>query len=491
MTCRLLMLVGCLLACGHPGSGKPIEGRKDAGRSAGEAGTETAAAMAPLALGMASLDGFAYRARAGHPHFKEARDAEAKGDWAAVAVACEAALAADPGHLDAAYLLAVARAKQNQLEGVITPLAIAVAGDFGKWAQASLDQPALQKFLATPGGKAWRDRIESDRAAFGAMLARSLIVTAKGDLYAFDPETSRWLRLSRTGGAIVAAFEVRSVGRVAYITREKDKVKHQTKARLGIIDLTTGRARLAVELPSATAPIRVAYNGKKLKRFVVRVGNAWFSTGDQIRLALEPVAAKAQPQNLADLADHAWLDVSARSMKITRLGVPNVSADWNDQALASALRIGSSHRVITVPSPGLIQGNTLVWSPDGTQLALAAQLSDTCKPGEPTAAAYVADGATGTVQEIERATRGIAIAWVADRKLAVAGDRGVSIVDLSGGAPAVLEGVDGLAVPRFKPKCTPDEPEIEPPVTEDDPAETPTEAPLETGKPLDAGSSAK
>ena len=461
------LLAGLLLACGHRDSGKP-QARRDGGVSAAVAGDAAVPELSPLAFGMATLDGFAYRTRAGHEAFKQAREAEAKGDWAAVAAACEVALAADADHLDASYLLAVARAKQNQLERILPPLTKAVSADFGKWGQASLDQPALQKFLATPSGQAWRERIEKDRSAFAAALARALIVTSHGDLYAFDPETTRWFRITRTGGAVVAAFAPSDVGRLVYVTREKERVaqgKGKTKIKLGMIDLDSGRAHLAAEL-AGSGSIRVAYNAKKLKRFVVRVGNAWSSVIDERKLRLEPEAKGAKIGYLADVLG-TWIDITGRSANLTRIGVPNVSADWDNQALASALRIGSSHRVVTVPSPGLIEGNTLVWSPDKTQLAFAAKLADTCKPGEPTAAAFVADGSTGTVQELERATGGIAVDWVAERKLAVAGDNGVTIVDLAGGAPLQLQGADGLLAPRRKPACVV-EPVVDEPAEEDE-----------------------
>lgn len=445
--------------------------RRDDASSGGDAAAPN---LPPLTLGMPAVDGFAYRQRPGHAAFKQARDAERRGDWAAVAASCEAALAADPDHLDAAYLLAVARAKTNQLERVLEPLTRAVAGDFAKWGQASLDQPALQRFLGTPIGDAWRTRVEQDREVFAATLARALLVTSHGDLFAFDPQTTRWLRVTRTGGAVVGAWPVRGFARLAYVTREKDKAKHQTRVRLGVIDLATGRARLAVDLPS-TGAIRIAYNAKKLKRFVVRTGNTWQSVVDEPKLRLEPAGPKDHLGYPADLADSSWIDVTGRRTQLTRLGVPNINADWDDHALASALRIGSSHRVVTVPAPGLIDGNTLVWSPDRIQLAFAAQLADTCKPGEATAAAFVVDAATGTVQELERGTGGVAVDWLAERKVAVAGDKGVTIVDLGGGAPIALEGADGLLSPRRKPTCTP-EPMIDEPVSDEDSSESPESA---------------
>src|SRR6185369_8041439 len=111
----------------------------------------------------------------------------------------------------------------------------------------------------------------------------------------------------------------------------------------------------------------------------------------------------------AYLADMMRMDVTGRTARIDRTAVANVSADWDDSSLASAIKIGRSKKVVTVPSPGLIDGDTATWSTDNTQLAFVAQLSDSCAPNVATAAAFVADGATGSVHELERALGGIAV----------------------------------------------------------------------------------
>lgn len=391
--------------------------------------------------------------------FRLARDAEAQGDWAEVAKRCEAALAADPAHLDASYLLAVARAKQQQLERVVEPLAKAVTGDFAKWGNASLAQPALQPFLATAIGKAWKARVESDRDVFAQMFARSLIVTSHGDLFGFDPETSRFLRLTRTGGAVIGALALKTG--IAYVTREK--VGKDTKLGVGLLDLGTGKTHRAAHV--AKPSLRVAYN-TKLGRFIVRQGNDWYSVVDKSAAALELIPRKNHPGYPAQLADQTWLDVNGKS--VTREKLQSiVSGDWDEVGLASAMRITSTHKIVTVPSPGLINGNTIERSHDGSQLVFVAQLSDTCKPGDATAAAFVADTATGTARELERATAGIAVMWMADRKVAVAGDHGVSLVDLATSTATPLIDADGFLAPRFKPKCVPDIAE-EPPVSGED-----------------------
>ena len=406
-----------------------------------------------LSFGVTEVATFAYRERGGQVGFSRAREGEAKGDWPAVAAACREALVADPDHLDAAYLLAVALAKTGGTPAqILEPLQKAVAGDYAKWGAASLEQPALQPFLATPIGAAWRQRVEQDRQTFVAALARSLIVTAHGDLFAYDGEAKRWYRLTRTTGAVIGA--IAAAQRIAYVTRTKT-AKHETKIAVGVVDLGEGRTRRAIEVATKSAlTVGVSSRG-----FIVRAGKAAWNLVEAGKLELRPLAAKA--------AFSARLDVNGHSVHLARETIDNVSADW-DHSLASAMRIGTSRRIVTVPSPGLIDRNTTTWSPDRTQLAFVAQLGETCAPGEPTAAAFVADAATGNVQELERAVGGLALEWIADRKLAIAGDHGVSLVAADGSGSTPLGGADGLLAPRRKPRCSPPEPVGEDPVEEED-----------------------
>jgi hypothetical protein len=155
----------------------------------------------------------------------------------------------------------------------------------------------------------------------------------------------------------------------------------------------------------------------------------------------------------------AWLEVTARGAAHLHAMPPNVTADWDDQSLASAIRIGTSNRVISVPSPGLIDGNTAAWSPDRVHVAFVAQLDDHCTAGAVNTAAFVADASTGGTTELERAASGIALTWLAERQLAIAGDHGVTVHSLDDGAPPIaIEGATGLMIPRGRPRCAPTEP---------------------------------
>ncbi len=439
-------LVVAVVACG----GKPAP-KQDAGRPPADA-TAVVAELPARPFGATELAAFDWRKRGGQSAFLAARKAEDREDWPAAVIACKQALAADPTHLEAAWLLAAGNAKLGKLDEVLPPLLVAAGGDFGKWADASLELPAMQAFLATPQGAAWRRRVRDDHPRYTAALARSVIVFANGDLFAVDPEGNRWYRITRTGGGTVGVLVAGDAHRLAYVARTRSK--KVTHVGIGIVDLVSGRA---------TRPVDSGITG--LFQLAHAPTGFWVSANGAARLVDDDARYHAIPGKPVRPGG-PWLEVSGKSTRLHRLPIADVSADWDDKSLASAMKIGRSNRIVSVPSPGLIDGNTIAWAPDHAHLALVAQLDDHCTPGAISAAAFVADAATGKVTELERAAGGLAIDWLSDHALAIAGDKGVSIVELSGGKTPIASAA-GLVAPRRKPRCTPEEPPDEPPVEDE------------------------
>lgn len=431
------LVLALALGCGQPAAPPPPPPPAEAGP------VDAALEVEAQPLGLPDLAAFGWRARAGQPAFRLARASEEAGDWAQVAATCEQVLAGDPGHLEAAWLLAVAYAKLGRPDAIQAPLARAVAGDFAKWGQASLEQPALQAYLATPAGEAWRRRVEQDRARFVAALGRALFVTAGGELYAVELDGGRWHRLSRASGTVIGALAIPSARTIAYVTRGR---RHDLG--IGRIDLATGRASRPVPL-ATRGPITVAYSAAAPVGFWIASGRQWRQLDDEYRLHALP-AKTARPGGPA-------LEVSAKGAVQLHALPASIVADWDDQGLASAIRIGTSNRVVAVPSPGLIDGNTAAWSPDRVHVAFVAQLDDHCTAGAVNTAAFVADAATGGMRELERSAGGISLAW-ADRKLAVAGDHGVQLYSLDDAAPLTVAGATALLIPRDRPRCAAPEP---------------------------------
>lgn len=473
MTKGWLLPLFVLGAACKGGSGKPAPVRKDAGIAALAQAADASEAVPALVTGLPDPAGYAYRTRAGHPAFRTAREAEAAGTWQAVAAACREALAVDPRHLDAAYLLGVALAKTDAAPAhVLEPLGRAVGGDLLKWGRAVVVQPALQPLWSTPLGKAFVARVEEAHRDFTALLGRALLVNANGDVYAFDDTASRWHRLTRTGGAVVGTFRVKHVPKLVYVTRERDAKTKQSHVGIGLIDLAAGRSKRMVRLPAISEAIRVAFNSKdpEVNAFVI-YSKGWFALDDRDDvLALRPLDTKEHPGAVGKLAEMASIDVRGRTTRAQRLELPNIAADFDEHRLASALKITQTKRIVTVPSPGLIDGNTVTWSRDRSQLAFVAQLTDDCKAGEPTSAVFVADASTGAPRELERAIGGMAVEWMENRKLAIAGDRGVTIYEL-GGATTPIAGATSLAIASRNPACATEPAGDEPIAVEDSPSD--------------------
>ena len=470
----LVITFAFVLGCGNRPAPPPVLDKRDAG-----AADAAAVEIAATPLGLPELAAFGWRKRGGQPAFRVARKAEEGGDWATVVTTCTQALAADPGHLEASWLLAVGLAKLGKLDQVLAPLSRAAAGDFGKWGQASLELPGLQGFLATPIGQAWRRRVDQDRALFAAAIARSVIVTANGELYAFEvdgrsPELGRWHRLTRTSGTVVGALGIPAARKIAFISRIKQKARREL--RIGVIDLQQGKCSGVVPL-ATTGPITVAYSARPPIGVWIGSGGTraltWRQLDDDYRLHALP-ARTARPAG-------PWLDITAKGSARIHALPPNVIADWDDQSLASAIRIGTSNRVVSVPSPGLIDGNTAAWSPDRVHFAFVAQLDDHCTAGAVNTAAFVADASTGGARELERAAGGIALQWLTERRLVIAGDRGVSIRSLDDTPPVAIDGAAGLLVPRERPRCAPAETDDEPSEDSEPPEPTTGDEPVDAG----------
>jgi hypothetical protein len=381
------------------------------------------------------VDEFGYRRGPGRADFdravkaeKAARDAS---DWKVVVEACRAALAADPGHLDAAWLLAAALARIGEHDAILAPLSVAVAGDWAKWGERSLTLPLFADFLASPAGEAWRQLAEQYRVAFAQSARRSGIVLAH-ELYAWDPETARWLRLTRTGGTVVASLPgPAGSGLVAYVayrdlSKPGDRRGAVKRPRIGVVDLGSGRVSREVaftDVDELRASWRAAAKPGDEPSIVASIDGGrdqglWLVDWER--------AHKKHPAASAKVAVGAdQVIVSKGQVRRRRLPVPGVTADWDDAGLASAIRLDATRKTVTPPEGLLVDGHALAWSADRAHLAMVAMPDGDCAAP---AAVFVVDAGTGKLREVGRAPAP-APAWVDDRRLAYTAGERVVIVD--------------------------------------------------------------
>lgn len=455
----------CVGACSGSGSSetraKVVGGQGDASAASGAAAAMVEVEVRPV--GRESLDAYGWRRGPGREAFARALAAEKKGDMAGVAREAAAALAADPGHLEAAWLVAIAKAKLGDTGGVLEPLAIAASGDWAKWGERSLVLPALETFRQTPQGQGWVRAAEQYRTAMADALAGSVIVVARSaaprlprpggdgrekveqraEVYAVGAgagDAARWVRLTRTGGTVAGALPAPGRAMVAYAAY--DEVWHPNgdtairELRIGAIDLATGRAGREVALND-----------------VHEVMLGWVTRGSETTLVARVVPARLHavvdpPRVFAidwrqgqkrgtDLPPpRDGLRIRSLSTERRRLPVAGVTADWDDAGTASAIRIDKSKKVVTPggASSAMIDGHSVVWSPDGARLAFATAAEDPCGEGAAKqVTVHVVDAASGRSRVVGKGAGVPAPVWLDAARLAYVDGDGVRVVDAGSG----------------------------------------------------------
>jgi hypothetical protein len=177
-----------------------------------------AAALAVPELGVDQVRRFSYPYGEGAAAFAKAVTAyKAKPrDWEGVRTGSEAALAKDPYHLDAHRLLAAALAQSGTFGDAATHVIAAMAADWQKQGPSALADPDLAGLMASPVGEQLETTAVTLKNKFIVKAGAGVLMVARrsafklpdkpgpqyasprGELYAYDRETKRFLRLSQT-----------------------------------------------------------------------------------------------------------------------------------------------------------------------------------------------------------------------------------------------------------------------------------------------------
>ncbi|HTJ40952.1 MAG TPA: hypothetical protein VL463_02615 [Kofleriaceae bacterium] len=409
-----------------------------------------------LPLGAASPAEADYRHGPGASAYVKALAAEKQADWPGVIAACREARAADPHHIDAAWLEAAAFARQRAFADMIEPLGVAAAGDWGKWGERSLVLPLYKDFLASPYGAAWTRAAQAYRDAYAASLARALPVIVRRDagakepgpaeLFAFDPIDQRWLRLTRGGGAVVAVIDAPGASFTAYVTFRDVKAGKgvERRIRVGAVDRASGRAGRELELPATdAATLSVAWRPSKTSEPSLEIETApahgvatdWrvdWRRGAKTKIK-GPIPARGAI-------------VTAHGTRRRRLPVADVTADWDDDGSASAFRVATSNKTVEPPGASLVDGNTLAWSPDRARVAFATAPAEPCAAAAP-AQIFAVDAASGKLHAFGDADDPGQLRWLDADHLAYVTGGAIRVVDVPHDRESSrIEGGGGLAL---------------------------------------------
>lgn len=460
--------------------------------------------VAPIAVPTSGVDSIArmnYRWTTEH---RKALQACCKGkpDWPATKAAAEAALAKDPQHIGAHWLVGVALAQAGDHAAAVDHLVQAIAADYPEYAPKLGTEKALEAFLATPHGIGVKDvaaKIAADykqRAATGMLLVgrRSAFrwpekdgvqySSSRGELYAYDRDTRRYLRLTHTDDSVVGFVRAPSGSEVAVlgfdrIDRPKGEDPTPLVVRGFVIPLDTKEwaqgARAVV--PGPARELALGYGeGDQLLVATAPAAGRW-GAGAPVVSSVDRTGGKLTKVATAMPAHRIVFSLEEGRV----LRVPDgVTATWaGDPPTAASVTVGS--KVIAIPESGQASQSTVALG--ATHVAFATAVDPCAKDAAPSL--YVADVKTGALKHLLTAKSRFTTRWVTPSLLAYEdGDGAIRLWDVTTGREASkLENKAGIALDVLSlakaPLCKGTPPQAEPPPG-DGPDELPPEEPAPT-----------
>jgi hypothetical protein len=444
MRSRSLLIAIVVMGCGSK-SDSSTKKHDDAGSAA----RPTAAPLAIPTVGVDQVKRMGFIYAEGSPAYEKAVAAYKKKDWATVRKECETAIAKDPMHLDAHRLLATALAQTGEHAAAVDHLVTAIAADYYKYGPSLTDDDDLKDFRATPHGQSVLALAQKIKDDYAKRIATGVLVVARrspfkwpaqpgvqsassrGELYAFDRETKRYLRLTHTDHQVTGFVRSPTGTETAVIGFNKvdhpkadDQPSLFARSWLLVLDNDWKPVGPAVTLPSARE-VSVGYGpGDQLLVTTApatgrwTVGPATVQAVDRSTGKLAKVAGSAPMPRIAITLDEGRLLRTPEGIAAAWSGDPPVTASFKTA-------LGGS---VSVPESGSTAQASIAVGPGGAHVAFATFVDPCAKDVAPSL--YVADGKSGTLKHVLTAQSRFASRWIDANTLAYEdGDGGVRLWD--------------------------------------------------------------
>jgi hypothetical protein len=412
--------------------------------------------VALLPLGVAKPTDFNYSSGKAEKAFRPVADALKKKDWSAVRSATEETLELDKGHLDAHRMLASALAQQGEYEKALEHLSIALAADWIRWGSKVEIDPDLEPLMSSPVGP----KVKQMNAAYKVELVRRaraglLVVarrgpfktptkdpkkkgaarmTSRAELFAYDKETARFIRLTQTGFQVVGYLASPSGDEIAYVTVREVAIPDDPKAsppvlasvRIGTLSLAAPDAvskeaevknarTLALEYLAGDELVATAYQPQ-----------GWWGFGAASAFSVDKAAGKAKASKAPPPGGRRLL-VRFEGVELDAPGdAEGIAADWNPEtATAEEFVLDASKKRVQLPKGQAARRSSIAWSPDKKKVAFATQ-SDACsdKPADRAAALYLVDVESGKLKHVSKGATGFSPRFLDATTLAYADEEG-------------------------------------------------------------------
>jgi hypothetical protein len=397
------LLIGiALVACGG-GGGKKEEPKQEA--------REVMPTLAVPPLGVASLEEMNYVWGAGSKAYKKAYAALDK-DWSAVKAAAEETLAKDPRHLHAHHDLGVALAQLGDFPGAAGPLVTALAGDFLRWGPGLLEDKRLTQFFDSPHGKALAAAHRDLAAEVEAVIAGGIWLigrrstfkwpkgsgpaSTRGELYAFDEESRRFLMLSHTDHQVAGWLRSPDGGEVALVGYNQAHLADPAPLVTAWVELRDARTweprgKRAVFKKVRAVAAQYGDGGQLLVetskaqgRWATVRAALWSIDGTTGKAVKTSAAVDPRSDRVQVSLDETVVTGGARGIKLS----PSI----DDPTLIAEIEIEQTGRTISLPESG--KGDRAVprASPSGARVAFATWVDPCAEEDGPKPSLYVQDG---------------------------------------------------------------------------------------------------
>ncbi len=447
----LVIVIVTGAACGDD---KKKDGEPAAGKSVAEQPT-AAPDVALLPLGVARPTDFNYSSGKAEKAYRPVADALKKKDWTAVRSAAEETLELDKGHLDAHRMLASALAQQGEYDKAAEHLSIALAADWIRWGATVEIDPDLEPLMSSPLGA----RVKEMNAAYKQELIRRargglLVVARRGafkppqkahgvtprdgvshsggdrsggedpkkkgaarmasraELFAYDKESARYLRLTETGFQVVGFLPSPSGDEIAYLTVREVAMPDDPKAappviaaaKIGVLSLAAPEAAVKeADIKNARTLALEYLAGDELVATTYQPQGYW-GLGTPASFSIDKAAGKAKPAK-APPAGGRRLLVRFEGVELETPGdVEGIAADWNPETgTAEEFVLDASKKRVQLPKGEAARRASIAWSPDRKKVAFATQ-ADPCadKPADRAAALYLVDVESGKLKHVAK-----------------------------------------------------------------------------------------
>lgn len=482
-----LLIVLTLIACGS--KDKPAE-KKDAGLATPQVAPIT---QPPSGVDAVKRMGFVYGE--GWTAYDKAVAAKGKNDLAGARAQLDASLAKDPDHLDAHYLYAKLLAQAGEHAAAVDHLVVALANDYFRYGPMLSADVDMKEFLGTQHGQAvtaLAQAIQADykkRVATGVWLVarRSAFkwpkelgaqgATTRGELYAYDRESKRYLRLSHTDHRVAGFIRAPGGGEVALlgfdkIDRPKGDVKGEMKPDTPATFVTSW-----VQILETTDWQLV---GKKVSLGAARELAVGYGTGDQL------LVSKAQADGRWGTKDVTVSTIDKTAGKATKVATPaptprivltldegrvvrdatGIVAVWSGDPPTTPNFKTAAGTTIEIPESHAARQASFSVAPTSGRVVFATAVDPCAKDVAPSL--YVSDGKSAALKHVLTAKSRFANRWLDANTLAYEdGEGAIRIWDATTSREVQkLENKAGIALDVLSlapaPLCKGSPPEVEP-----------------------------